>query len=325
MLLIDYLARFVDEHEKGVAPSTILCYYKPAISSFKRFLNRNPVLTDMTDESLNAWVSKCLSDKKTTITTIRQRRSAVLALWRAAYRAKLVDIKPDRIRRLTRPSPVVVAWTRDELKRLIAICDSLGDELMPRSTLKRRDFFRTLFLVGYETGLRLGDLLCLERDWIRTDPTGCGFVTVVQNKTKLQKTSRIEASTMAEVDNLMAQQRNRRLIWSMNCDRRIVYRTLKKLVARSGVRQGTFRYVRRSGVTHVEQMAPGTGYRHAGHADGRVTLSNYIDRSQLDDQIVSPIQRSIGMSDLENVALQWKHLPDHVRQKVIDLVSQSQA
>lgn len=289
MLLKDFLADYVIAHDTGVSAATVLCYYTPAISGLGRFLGREPELHDLSDDIMNDWVGQRLAAKANAL-TVRQRRSAILALWRAAFVKGLVSSRPERLRRITKPQQIIVAWTRDELKKLLeAIAVStFATKSMPKSSLNKAAFFSTLAQVGYATGLRLGDLLSIEREWIRVDTDGRGYLTTIQKKTKLQKTSKIDAATMKSVDELMMQQPNRRLIWPLNCKRPVVYRTWKKLVAKSGIRKGTFRWIRRSGTTHVEQQSPGRGYIHAGHSDSRVTMAHYIDRSQLNSQIVAP-------------------------------------
>ncbi len=324
MILLEFLSVFVDQHQTGVAENTVVCFYKPAISSFQKHLGRAPELKDLNDETINDWTKSGLA-KKVNLVTLAKRRSAILALWRYADLIGRVPFGPRRIRKLPKVTRVVDAWTREEVVKLLdAIAKSNWTETtMPKSVLNKADFFHSLALAGYETGLRLGDLLDIERDWLRVDETGAAFVTVVQSKTRVTKTSKIEASTMVVIDRLMAQDPNRRLIWPLNIKRPCLYRAWRQIVKSAGVRRGTFRWMRRAGTTHVEEHNPGCGYLHAGHTDSRVTAAHYIDRSQLQSRIVSPTPLiGLGSRDMqfETVCQSWPRLPVAMRQTIYDLV-----
>lgn len=288
MLLSDFLAFFIDNHETGIRKSTIECHYKPAIASLERHLARKGTVNDMNRDTVNVWLNKEMERNPDKRTTIDNRRRAFLTLWRAACKYEFVETGPDRIRRVGKPKLVVQAWTREELQRLLDYTEALPGR-MKNSPLSQKLFWQSLALAAYETGLRLGDLLSIERDWIRVDRDGFGYFTMIQSKTQIQKASRLTGPTMALIDRLMSESDKRRLIWSLGVTRNTFYRQWKKIVLASGVRPGTFRWLRRSATTHVEAQQPGCGYRIAGHVDQRVTIAHYLDRSQLQDEVIQPI------------------------------------
>ncbi len=82
--LREFLEDFLFNHEFGVAPVTVECYYKPAISDFSKFLGRDALVSDLNRESVNRWI---ISKQEAGCpgSTIRTRRSAILALWRGAW------------------------------------------------------------------------------------------------------------------------------------------------------------------------------------------------------------------------------------------------
>jgi site-specific recombinase XerD len=287
--LSDFLNCFVVEHETGVAENTILCYYRPAITVFRRYLQKEPALEDLTDDNLNNWTQAALK-QKANLTTHRQRRGAILALWRAAVQSNRVANGPRKIRKLPRVNLIIEAWTREEIQQLLEAIEQprFRNARMPKSELNKADFLLSLARAAYETGMRLGDLMSFERSWIRVDREGAGYITVVQSKTGHQKTSRIEPATMVIIDRLMKQQSKRRLIWPLSVERKCFYRLWRSVVEAALLHRGTFRWLRRSGVTHVEIAHPGCGHRHAGHMDSRVTAKHYIDRRQMDSLVVSP-------------------------------------
>ena len=275
--------------ERDLASSTLACFYRPALSSLKQFCSSEPTLEDLDRQKINAWIQWQLA-KKTNARTIDRNRRAILSLWRDAYQNDLLSFSPDRVKKIKKAPLIVQAWTEAEIVKLLKTIENTGKlkGLAPKYQVSNRDFYWTLVAVGYQTGLRLGDLLAMERSWIRVDSSGVGFVSVVQNKTNRVKTSRIDAETMKRVDALIAQQPNRRLIWPMGVRREALYRMFRAIVKESGIRKGTFRWIRRSGVTHVERDQPGRGWLHAGHSDPRTAMLHYLDRSQLTGVIVSP-------------------------------------
>ena len=85
---------------------------------------------------------------------------------------------PVRIRKIKAPLPPPRAWTLEELSRLLEVAAALRGVLRGKS-VSRAAFWRCFVLVGYETGLRLGDLLALRIDQIADG----GKMVLAQSKT----------------------------------------------------------------------------------------------------------------------------------------------
>jgi hypothetical protein len=61
------------------------------------------------------------------------------------------------------------------------------------------------------------------------------------------------------------------------------------LVAKAGIRAGTWKWLRRASGTDVEVQRPGAGSVHLGHAPGsRVFAESYADAEILGRQIPTP-------------------------------------
>lgn len=280
MLLTLFLERFLTDHENGVANSTVECWYKPAVSDLSRHLGHPAEVKDLTRENLNAWVVA----KQTagcSPSTIRTRRNAILSLWRAAFEAEATELEPKRIRKIGRITRCTTAWTVGEIKQLIHHIQNIRENRKLKNKLSYGLFFASLSLAAWDTGLRLGDLLSIEYEWIRVDDEGYGHMTMVQNKVQRPVRVTIDKTTMAMITALMAENPQRRLIWPMWARREQFYRTIRKLVKDAGIRKGTFRWIRRASATAVEMVHPGQSYKHLGHADARVTAVHYIDWTQL--------------------------------------------
>jgi site-specific recombinase XerD len=286
MILREFLNTYVNEHETGVRPSTISAFHKPAISDLSQFLNRDATLADFNRETINKWIEWKLANG-CNITTIGTRKAALLAMWRAAAHKDMVETEPRKIRRLPRVRRIVKAWTKTEIGTLLATVRAIDpNRTITLSRLPMRDYYETICMAGYDSGMRLSDLLSIERDWIRTDAQGFGYVSLIQSKSNRPKVSRLEPETMKRIDAFMALL-PRKLIWPTRT-RRSFYQHLNEIVKTAGIRTGTFRWLRRSGATHVEMDFPGKSFLHCGHADARVTFAHYIDQEQLTKDVVAP-------------------------------------
>jgi site-specific recombinase XerD len=287
MNLRNFLTTYVNEHETGVRPSTISAFHKPAISDLCQFLNRDATLADFNRDTINKWIEWKLA-KGCNITTIGTRKAALLALWRAAVAKDMIDEEPRKIRRLPRVRRIVKAWTKTEISTLMDTIRKIApDRHVTLQKLPMRDYYETICMAGYDTGMRLSDLLSIERDWVRLDSEGAGYLSIIQSKSERPKSSRISPETMSRIDAFM-ELMPRKLIWPART-RRSFYEQMREIIKTAGIPTGTFRWLRRSGATHVELDFPGKSFIHCGHADSRVTFAHYIDREQLTKDVVSPV------------------------------------
>jgi integrase len=78
-------------------------------------------------------------------------------------------------------------------------------------------------------------------------------------------------------------------VWPLWGRREAFYRAFRKLVAASGIRKGTFRWLRRTAATQVEIVAPGRATELLGHQSRSTTESWYLDRSQLGTAPLPPL------------------------------------
>lgn len=289
MLLSEFVDTYRTNHETGISDTTVECWLKPAVSDLSRFLGRPFTLADFSRETINKWIE---SKQKagSPASTVKTRRNAALALWRCAYDLEMIDVGPDRIRKVRLGPNPVEAWSKPELKQLVDwINCQMRDRKLPMVKLSKRNYFLSLVMAAYDSGLRLGDLLSLEFEWISRNGQGEGIITICQHKTQRLVSCRFSAATMLLIEELMSESPDRRLIWPLWCRRDGFYRTFKSIVRDAAIRNGTFRWLRRSSTTHVEIERPGQGCHHAGHADSRTTSRHYLDFSQIAQNVRGPV------------------------------------
>ena len=97
-----------------------------------------------------------------------------------------------------------------------------------------------------------------------------GSLRLIQHKSGRLVTVSLRSSTLAALDAIKLPMP---LEWSIT--RGQFDKNFKKIVARSGVNRGTFRWLRRSSGSYVESIMPGAGHRHLGHADASTFRRHY--------------------------------------------------
>lgn len=286
LALSELLEQFILNHEEGLSKSTIACFYRPAISDFSRFLGHPAEALDLRKENVNQWIQTKI-DSQCASATIKTRRNAIMALWRWAYENDIVTEEPKRIRKVRLSYAGVDAWTPEEITRLVATAIEGKDSYLGTTGLVHSLFFGSLVSAGYDTALRLGDLLALRRDMIQVK-NRCGYIRVVESKTGKVKSARLYPHTMRLIDQLWDLKPDREKIWPLWCRREQFYRSFNTLVKRAGIRKGTFRWLRRASITQVELIQPGWGTIHAGHSDPIITKRHYTDGKQLNEEVTAP-------------------------------------
>lgn len=233
--------------------------YQIAADLFERWAG-GPVPLDQLDEaSVSAW----LRDYAATVQprTVRSKKNQILALWRAASDDGLCD-EPSarRVRRVRCPEQVVDAWTKAEVEQLLRTAAMLPRR--HRCGLSRAAWFDLAIRVAWDSGLRWGDLIALRVDSVQPDGT-----TVVQSKTGKAVTFRLSPTTLEALAATLAAC-PRRLVCPWPASHETFNDQVRTLVAKAGIRAGTWKWIRRGSGTDVEAQAEGAGHVHLGNTRG---------------------------------------------------------
>jgi hypothetical protein len=243
-----------------------------AIVSYEKFLKRPPTPADFSRDFVNAWIRSLIEEKKQARSGVKSKRTAMLQLWRHAFEEGLVQEQPRKIRPVNVPRGEVLGWTKEEIEHLWATAYTLAGKLP--NGIERSLFFGAFVPAKYDVGLRLADVLSIERGWIFPD----GHVTIVMHKTKECIRRFLQPTTMAAIDaTFTAKTRNRRLIFP-GWGRRDFFEEFKNLVAAAGL-EGTTKFIRRSSATYAELQQPGGGSLQCGHKTPGLFEQHYrVDR-----------------------------------------------
>jgi integrase len=273
MRLTDWLGTFCANHEYGISART-QAEYGYAIRSLARFLGRPPLLTDLADSAISAWIDHLRATRSPH--TARTQRGSVLTLWRAAWLADLVPQPPRRVRRLRMPEPTPEAWTAEQVACLANLAGELPGRVRFRP-IRTGPHLEAFIRVAWDTGFRLGDILALRPQDIASD----GRIDIRQHKTGRRHVVRLWPDTVAAVANTLRDEPRERVF---PLGRRWYQTRIRDLARQLGL-SGSVKWLRRSVATAAE-IEGGYGTRMLGHSDGR-TLRWYLDRRAV-EAVVAP-------------------------------------
>jgi integrase len=262
-----------------VRPNTV-AQYVIAADLFERWAGGPVRLDELDERSVSAWLRDYSS--KVSPSTVRSKRNQLLALWRAAAADGLCEGPTHRVRGVRVPRLPVEAWTIDEVVALLGACRGLVRR--HRCGLPRSAWWDLAIRVAWDTGLRWGDQIELPVAAVSVD----GAVWWSQSKTGRVVSCRLSPTTTAALAASLAAC-PRDLVTPWPASHNTFGDQLERIVARAGVRPGTWKWLRRSSGSYVELAAPGRGGEHLGHAPGsRIFADHYASPRIIARTIPSP-------------------------------------
>ena len=244
--------------------------YRSTLNAFDAFLGRPALLTDLRDETVNAFAAARL-DSGLSKFSVNKDLSNLLAIWRWAHRKGAVCTWPD-VELEAVPEITPVALTRDELARVKAAIES---EPRPVGGLPGPRFWLPLFLLIFDTGERINAVMALT--WDRVDLPG----RWVRFHHDSRKGGRADNLTKIANDTAFALTAIRRregkvFVWPYAPN--YIYARLAPIMQRAGLpdtKLYKFHCLRKSMASHLK-AAGGDPQRVLRHSCAKVTRA-YID------------------------------------------------
>lgn len=176
--------------------------------------------------------------------------------------------------------PAPVAWSKDEMKTLVATAASLPG-FIQRSECPAKLYFSTWILVAYETGIRWSDQFELKASQLRGER-----LFVMQNKTRQPIGKRLSLQAQELLAQMIQRSPDGTIFkWAINeRNQRIRF---QRLIAEAGL-IGTPKFLRRSGATYVEAEQPGAASVFLGHRSPEVAEMSYIDTTLIPSRSPKP-------------------------------------
>jgi integrase len=268
MMLIDFLnenyRRFRDISNQTTKT------YTAAIHSFERHLGRPGTIEDFNPVAVNEWLTALL--EKVGRETAYSYRRHILALWRGAEELDLLKLGPRRIKPIRRPARVIEGFSADDMDKL----------LVAAQRVRRKLWWRVFLQIAWFSGLRLADVLAIEKHWIFPGPEGTGMLSIVQRKTGKSISKTLPADLMRDIHDLV--EPGQRVVCPLWCRREAFFRAFKRLTRRAGMPMATSKWIRRGSASEMEKLSPGAGPVHLGHARG--SGATIFDQSYRCDRII---------------------------------------
>lgn len=228
---------------RTLAAGTV-AWYSRVVSVYCHWAGGDVPLQEFNGDS----ISRLLLDKEQAGRSpyyLKSLRGGLVAFLREVREGQPVE----RVRSIKTPPLDPHALTPAEVERLLKACDSL-----PEASRWR---YRLMICLGYYTGLDAADIWKLERRSIAAD----GSLYIRRGKTGTAVFVRIPQDVLDLIDQHCS--RKGQMI-RMGVSREWFRRVIAGLFAKAGL-CGSFKTLRKSAGSLVEQHSPGTGHRHLGN------------------------------------------------------------
>ena len=243
--------------------------YRISVASLEAFCGGPIPLASLDPLQVSEWLRQ-LGETRAPA-TVRSKRCQIVALWRAAADDGLCEPPKRRIRSARCPWVPPVAWTHMEVCQLLQACKQLP-RLHPCG-IRRSEWWALAVQVGWDTGLRWGDMIALRVDQVSAE----GVIAIPQSKTGRPVIARLSPSTLSFAQ-LSLQRVPRGLLLPWKGSHETFSAQVRRLVQKARIRPGTWKFLRRGSATDVELRERGGASRHLGHRAGsQLAAISYID------------------------------------------------
>jgi integrase len=266
--------------------------YRLAVRLFERWLGHPCLLNELDEVTISTW----LRDYSRTVapTTVRNKRTAIVGLWRNAADDGYCSPPMRRIRSARIVLEPRECWTVDEVRKLRETCRTI--KRRHACGLPRSVWWELAVCVAWDTGLRWGDLIRLPVTKIPPD----GVFAIVQHKTRTLAICRLWPQTM-ELLRKSLEMMPRDLVCPWSGSGETFRDQVRTLVKKAGIRKGTWKWLRRASATDVEIQERGAAGVFLGHRPGsRVADVFYVSPRIVAaaGRLVSPTPLAIEASDV---------------------------
>ena len=254
--------------------------FEIAVELFLQFVKKDFYVDQFNENLLSDFVRHY--SRNVSPTTARNKRTALLALWRSASDAGHCSPPSRRVQSVRVQHQPVQAWRVDQVREIIHQCRQLKRN--HKCGLRRSDWWELAVRVAWDSGLRWGDQIQLNVSAITSD----GGTSIVQSKTNRVVFFRLSESTLAVLHRTL-ELCPRALVTPWDCSQQSFNDQFRRIVRNSGVQAGTWKWLRRGSATDVESNHPGCGAAHLGHVPGSpIAERHYFDQTILQRDSVSP-------------------------------------
>lgn len=212
--------------------------------------------------------------------TAKSNRTIILVLYKWAYENDILENLPKNILKIKTKRKPTKAWTIDECKMLVSKTYDLDNE-KTKTGCSLGLFLKCWILLAYESGARFGDIFSFNKNHLDKN-----ILRWTQNKTGDPLTKILSDKLIDNINEITNnpnyQKSNSILGWVVKS--RQAFRIMRKFLIVCGL-DGSGKFLRRSGATHLENKTPGAAKLHLGHRTSGLAEKHYIDYAQIEKSI----------------------------------------
>lgn len=277
-LLTFFNERYRPQRLSDAAERTV-AQYRQAIDFLSWYLGCDATVDCLTDDLIEGFLAhrKQLGIANA---TLNRYRGYLLALWRHAWRKRLIAELPRDVFKYTVPKRLPEAWSTEEVARLLATAAETPGKVCG---IPAGRFWAALLLTLYDTGLRIAALMSARCVWLSAD----GWLSIPADvqKQDADQAFRLHPDTLAAIQ--ATEPTSRELLFPFpECvdpqySLRYHYRKILKRAGLACGRRDMFHKLRRTSATAVcDAFDEVTASKHLGHSSLDVTR-RYIDPRKL--------------------------------------------
>jgi integrase len=236
--------------------------YAIVMRGFKHYLGREPMLTDLDDDVVSAWMGQMLDDGLAP-KTVNERAGWLKAFWSWLAKKRIVDQFPFVVR-VKQPKRIPRAWRTEEFARLFLAAERKGG------------FWPALLSVLWDTAARIGEILALRWEWLEWET---GVLSVPAEVRKCGERDMVYQLGADTLDRLRRLPRDSDLIFPFPRNRTLLYAEFKEILKDAGLphdRNCFFHKIRRTVASYMQKA----GYDAClmlKHSTPSVTIESYLD------------------------------------------------
>jgi integrase len=254
--------------------------YRIQLRHFARFLGRDPVLSDLTDETVGN-LMQWLSDNGRAPRTCNKARHMLAAFWRYLHRKRIVDTEPEELEDFPEPEATPTAWSEAQLSLLWEACRTQEGKV---GDIAAAGFWLALHSLIWNTGERIGACLMLRWDDLDLDGGTVNFRAITRKGRKKPKHWKLHPITVQLFRDIADPPRE--VVFDSGLEISSLYCRYNALLKEAGLphgRDSKFHRMRKSAASFFE-AAGGDATFLLGHSSRAITLL------YLDPRIVVPKQ-----------------------------------
>ena len=242
-----------------------------ALLHLRGFLGREPLISDLTDDTIASMMRWVVSVKGRAPRTANKSRDCLLAQWRFYARKGIVSRWPD-VGALPEPQEIPVCWTKPELKRLFAACSRQEGWI---GGIPAASWWHALHATCYDTAERIMPVLRLAWGAVDLRSRVITFKAADRKGGRKANQQPIHRQTVRLLRSIRGESE---LVFPTDFCLGTLYNRYDKLLREAGLphgRESKFHRIRKTSASWFE-AAGGNATDFLGHSSRRVTL-RYLD------------------------------------------------